>query len=582
MNDKKLHRVLIILFLFVGIIFRMALLNWELPYYSVDENEVVEPALAFLSGDWEPHWYGYGPIFSYLLAFIYKVYMWTAAFTSGWTREDFFYAAFFEPTSFYVLGRGFHALIIIGIAVISWVFARRYFDSLTAAAALILGLSPLLDINTNFTIRIDTLLGLFSLLSLFFAAQFGQDRMQLRPYIMSGIFAGFGIATKNLTGFLVLPALVLAHFLSVWRTTNISAWKKVEYAVTRPHIWILMVSVLLGHTLANPYSVINFDGFLLELYNGYIKQSGGVKIFDYYESPYDFSWLVTKWGWPMVIAIALALLASVRRADNASRILLIYIAVFIIAFLPFKSQDYWYNAMFPAVIIIVASFISGVSQSIVKYLYNLRGKNSATIDHVTYANRLSFTVMIFLSIILIFSPYLKTGWLIHANWFSPVAPLEKRADSAAQAWIENNVPSRSSILMIGRHAYNLPRLLADKERVQAIWGEYFSYHRDEYLHWCEEYENAYLQLQQKNKPMYRIINIRERYSLTPHDLEMNSFYRNNMASIALDNDCKYVVIASPGGYKGAWEKNSKVTLLAYFNNSTGHSGDEVKIFKMLQ
>ena len=262
-NEKYIRRAFVTIALFLGAGIRLAMLNWELPYYSVDENDVVEPALAFLSGNWEPHWFRYGPLFSYLLAFLYKIWMWISSITVGWTRDHFFYRAFFEPTPFYALARAFHGFIVITIAGVSWLFARKNFNPQASLLALVLGFAPFLDIIANFTVRIDTLVGLFSLLSLFFATQFGKDRIQVRPYIMSGFFAGLSIATK-LPGLLVLPALVFGHFLCVWQTKNLSAKKRIVSAATQPELWILLCSVILAHSLANPYSVINFKGFLME------------------------------------------------------------------------------------------------------------------------------------------------------------------------------------------------------------------------------------------------------------------------------------------------------------------------------
>jgi hypothetical protein len=578
-TDKKGHYWLIIPVVFLAILVRIGLLNWELPYYSIDENDVVEPALAFLCGDWDPHWYKYGPLFSYLLAFIYKVWMWIANVASGWTESDFFYAAFFEPTSFYVVARAFHELIIIGIAGVSWLFARRYFNSHTAVIALILGLGPFLDINTNFTIRIDTLMGLFSLSSLFFAAQFGKDRIEFRPYILSGIFAGLSIATKPLPGLLVLPALLFGHFLSVWQASNLSPGKKFESALIGRNIWILACAALIAHSLANPYSILNFDGFLLEQYRLIYSEKASAQ-FSYYHSTYDFSWLVHKWGWPMVIAVIAALLTSLRRADNSTRILLVYITVFIIGFLPFKSRDYWYNAMLPAVILIVALQIPGFSRLIVKYMIELKRSIYKEKNLFMYAQSLEFLTMVLLAIILTYYPYWNTGLRVYANWVSPVPPLQRRADFAAQLWIEKNLPAHSAILLVGRHAVSLPRIVADTPRVQAVWGEYFSYNRDENLPWGEAFKNAYLLFQQKNRPAYHLLNIKER-SVLPSDTKTNLLYRENIAGIAHDKGCKYVIVASEHNLKGKWEEHPGIKLIAVFNHLTGHNGDEIKIFEVL-
>ncbi|BBO17729.1 hypothetical protein BPIT_20210 [Candidatus Brocadia pituitae] len=55
-----------------------------------------------------------------------------------------------------------------------------------------------------------------------------------------------------------------------------------------------------------------------------------------------------------------------------------------------------------------------------------------------------------------------------------------------------------------------------------------------------------------------------------------------MATTANDNGCKFVVVASGKNLKGKWEENDNIRLIASFNRSTGHTGDEVKIFEVLQ
>jgi hypothetical protein len=573
---KKLYWSFIILYFTLTVIMRLALLNRELPYHSLDENDVVEPALAFLSGDLEPGWYKYGPLYSYLLAFIYKIWMWTAAVTLGWSESDFFYAAFYEPTSFYVLARAFHSLIVIGIAGVSWLFARRYFDSRTSVAVLILGLAPFLGLNTDFTARIDTLQGLFSLSSLFFAAQFGKDGRSLRPYIISGFFAGLSIATKPLPGLMVLPALVFGHFLSAGPASNRSLKKKIQFAVTQPGLWILACSVILAHALANPYSVINFKDFLWEHYRVIFLGDGQGGAL----AGYDFSWLVSIWGWPMVIAMALALLTAWRRSD-ASRILLVYVVTFIGVFLAFKTRKYWYNSIFPAVILLVGVYVSNVSQSVAKYVFDLwktdpRDENNMQVRQVA--------IMVVLAIVLALPPLWTTGLQAHDNWFSPGTSLEKRPDRAAQLWIESNLPDHSPILLVGWHASSLPRIVADTPDTEAVWGDYFDYGRDENLSWSNTFLNAYTRMQQTDRPVYDLANIQLHYSDDHPDPALNTLLREYLADFARLNDYRYIVTASPDKFKGTWEKGPRVKLLASFNGYARNKKKEieVKIFKVLQ
>ena len=567
-------------YFFLGVLIRVALLKWELPYYSVDENDVVEPALAFLSGNWEPHWFRYGPLFSYLLAFLYKAWMWISSISLGWTRDHFFYRAFFEPTPFYEIARAFHGFIVLSIAYISCLFARRNFTPQVSFLALIMGFAPFLDLITRFTVRIDTLVGLFSLLSLYFATQFGKDRIPVRPYILSGFFAGFGIAVK-LPGLLVVPALMFSHFLTTWQVKNLSVKKRILSALKKPELWIFVCSVLAAHSLANPYSVINFSGFLQEQISSFgVESEAG--LYDYYRKGYDFWWLVPLWGKAMVAAIIVTLLTSWRRSDNATRVLLAYVVVFGSAFLVFQSRSYWYNAVFPAVILLVARFISGVSESVVKWLLRKSRqdftKASALLPHL---NVLSGILMILLTVVLLFVPYKNGVKRVHANCFSPVIPLENRADRAAQVWIESHLPAHSSILMLGRYAINLPRLIADEPNVQAVWADYFDYRRDENPSWRKAYESAYMQLQQREKRSYDIIHVRERYSDHPKDMAFNTRFREHIAEMATEDGRDFIVVASPLRYRNALEGSKKLRLVDRFGESTGHKGDEVKIFEIL-
>ena len=574
---KKLYWSFVILYFTLTVIMRLTLLNWELPYHSLDENDVVDPALAFLSGDWEPGWYKYGPLFSYLLAFVYKIWMWTAGVTLGWSESDFFYAAFFEPTSFYVLARAFHSLIIVGIAGVSFLFARRHFDPLTSVAALILGLAPFLGRNTDFTVRIDTLQGLFSLLSLFFAVQFGKDRIPLRPYIISGLFAGFSIATKPIPGLMLLPALVFGHFLSVWPESTHSVIKKIKFAVTQPGLWILACSVILAHALANPYSVINFKAFLLEQYDVIFLGHGQ----DGTLAGYDFSWLVSKWGWPMVIAVVLALLTAWRRSDNASRILLVYIATFVGVFLAFKTRKYWYNSIFPAVILLVAIYVSNVSQSVAKYISDL-WKTDFLKENNIHVRQVA--IMIFLAIVLVFPSWWTTGYQAHANWFSPEPPLEKRPDRKAQLWIESNLPDHSPVLLIGWPSSSLPRIVADTPDTQTVWSDHFDYGRDENLLWRKKFLNAYAHMQQTDRPVYKLANIHLHYNDDHPDPALNSLLREYLSDFARLNNYKYIVTASPDEFKGTWEQDARVRLVASYDGYVRNKKKEieVKIFEVLQ
>ena len=70
-------------------------------------------------------------------------------------HPDWEYRFFFEQTPFYWMARALHSLVSVAVALAVFAFARRHFDRPTAFAALVFGLAPLLELNTDFGLRVD-------------------------------------------------------------------------------------------------------------------------------------------------------------------------------------------------------------------------------------------------------------------------------------------------------------------------------------------------------------------------------------------------------------------------------------------
>ena len=157
--------------------------------------------------------------------------------------------------------------------------------------------------------------------------------------------------------------------------------------------------------------------------------------------------------------------------------------------------------------------------------------------------------------------------------------VEKRADRAAQQWIESNLPAHSSLLLVGVYAINLPRIVADTVESEGKWGEYFTYHRYKNLPWINAFQNAYARFQQTDCPTYRIENIREHYQDNHSRPELNSFFKEHVSKYARQNGFKFIVTASPARFKGAWEQENGIKQLAIFNQDLGYTGHELKVFE---
>jgi len=79
--------------------------------YHADEPIVVNHALAYGTGDLNPHFFRIPPLVSYLLFFVYGLYFLAGkAFGLFGSLQDFEFLFYADPTSFYLIGR-----IVLGV-----------------------------------------------------------------------------------------------------------------------------------------------------------------------------------------------------------------------------------------------------------------------------------------------------------------------------------------------------------------------------------------------------------------------------------------------------------------------------------
>ena len=544
----------------LSLLIRIILLGFDLPYYSIDENDIVEPALAFVAGDWDPRWYKYGPLFSYTLATIFTIEKWFLVTFSQWTDSDFFYAAFFDPSTFYYQARLLHLIIVGLITAVAARFCWRYYGKNELLIILVLSIAPLFETITNYTARVDTLQGLLALLCLYHATKFNAHERYYLSYILAGIFFGLSFATKPLTALLLLPAVLLGHILTTQRSAPV-AWRLTikNLAVDNKGIYVFILASFLVHSIVHPFSLINFDAFWQELYStvfSQAKQNGTIP-------GYDLSWLFDKWGILLALLAFLAPIVLLVKKDRISYVLIAYVFTFLSAFILFKTRIYWYNSMLPVLLVISARllFLGG---NILIQKYGVLSQYS----------RLFYSV---LALLLVISPLNTARAFIFNN--SPLV----RADMAAQEWVEKHLPSGSKIVVVGWYAGSLPRLRANQHKLNAQWMECMMYRRNENSGWVNRYIEAYQRFSQTSSPSYDLLNIKKDYHAN-HDEEIisgvsvNDLLENKLHLLARQSGSQYIITASYTNFSGNWETSNNVRMLAKFNSDNGHRGVEVKVF----
>lgn len=224
----NIFKINIFLFVVIGLALFLRLwgINHDLPYnYYPDERHFINRSLAFGSGDLNPHWFHKPALYMYILFFEYGVYFLIGRALSWFNSVDDFARYYFtDPTAFFLLGRTTTTLFGVATVYLTYLVGKKYgSERIGLLAALFLAVTfghvrsshfALTDVPTTF----------FSVLSFLFLVKI-VDTGRFRYYLLAGLFAGLGTATKYYS-ITLLPSLYLAHILFHW-SQNRFWWKKI-------------------------------------------------------------------------------------------------------------------------------------------------------------------------------------------------------------------------------------------------------------------------------------------------------------------------------------------------------------------
>jgi len=200
--------------LFLGFLLRVWGISFGLPeLVHSDEPIVVNHALSYGLGDFNPHYFKIPPLTSYILFFVYGFYFLFGFFFGQFPHTEAFLSLFLkDPSSFYLLGR---LVIGVGFGLASIVMVYRLFRLLFTRQISLLGaflLSVLfLPVQLSHYIYLDSPLFFMILFSLFFFLRISLNG-RFKDYVFAIFATGAAIALKYNAGLLILPFLT-AHFL---------------------------------------------------------------------------------------------------------------------------------------------------------------------------------------------------------------------------------------------------------------------------------------------------------------------------------------------------------------------------------
>jgi len=189
-----------------------------LPFsFYPDEAHFVKRAVAFGSGDLNPHWFHKPALLMYILFFQYGLYYIAGSAIGLFSSvEEFAVSFFLDSGPFYLIGRLTVAAFGVASVVALHVLAARAAKSAWAglAAALFLALA-IGHVATSQDVKEDVPCAFFVILSLLSMIRFAENG-RAADAAGAGVFMGLGMAVKYYPIFL-LPPLVVAAFAAAER-----------------------------------------------------------------------------------------------------------------------------------------------------------------------------------------------------------------------------------------------------------------------------------------------------------------------------------------------------------------------------
>jgi hypothetical protein len=238
--------LVILLILAVTLIKTLPNLNYST--WKIDEEDIVQYALGYLSGDLNPHWFGYHPLPSYILGFVYgSLYPLLKLTNSVQSGSEYASWLFSDNGFLYIAARYvFGMAYTLGCLVLAYAFQKRY-QNLAVAGLLFLSLSFFTDaVSAYLGIRVDTFVFLFCALLVYFACF--SDKKFL-SFFLSILFCAAAIASK-------FPAIVFAPVLLL--VILFDVYKR-NYPVYYVSLYFLLLPLLVF--AFTPYAFLDWEAY---------------------------------------------------------------------------------------------------------------------------------------------------------------------------------------------------------------------------------------------------------------------------------------------------------------------------------
>jgi Dolichyl-phosphate-mannose-protein mannosyltransferase len=404
--------------LIVSLALRLWGIKQGLPYsYNADEaTHFVPRAVAFMSGDLNPHYFLNPPAYSYLLYIVFELWFGSAdAVRTAYTSD---------PTAVFVVARVVAALLGTVAVWLTYLAGARLFDRLVgllAAAVMAFGFLPVFyshlalnDVPTLAPVALS-LYGIAGVLR----------RGRTRDYVFAGIGIGLAGATKY-TALIMVVSLVAASVCDGAGGARGAAARRCALA-----LGLALVSFL----IANPYAALDPSSFFQGV-SQQASQAAGTEPVKLGSNPgsgiayylWTFTWGL-GWG-PALAAIGGAALLLARRRLATAIVLLPAPIVFIIFM---GDQQRFFGRWLMPIVPIVAVLGAYGAVELARALSRPRGQPARRVVPAVLAGAIVAVLLL--------------GQSVVADIHNDQVLSRPDTRNLARAWMVDHIPAGSKIVI---------------------------------------------------------------------------------------------------------------------------------------
>lgn len=221
------HFYLMLAILIIAATVRLWGIQHDLPFsYYGDEVGLINRALAFGSGDLNPHRFVKPPFYQYLLFFKYGVYYVAGRLFGLWSSvADFAVSYVNYPAPFILIGRLTTFLFSLASVWCVYLIGERHLGKHVGLIAMLLLTLSAGHVAASQVVKADIASACFGIWSAYFLLNFVRDG-QVRNVMVSCVLAGMGAATKYYTIPMLLPEPVAVLVGSHAHGDKAPAWRR--------------------------------------------------------------------------------------------------------------------------------------------------------------------------------------------------------------------------------------------------------------------------------------------------------------------------------------------------------------------